>query len=73
MRRIWRISSFAHGSLRDSYERTLANAQRRFLSPGYFVGEKRERLYVVAGGIVWNLGRLGAHCVANDEDLAFAQ
>jgi len=52
MRRIWRISSFAHGSLRDSYERTLANAQQRFLSPGYFVGEKRERLYVVAGGIV---------------------
>jgi hypothetical protein len=36
----------------DSYERTLANAQQRFFSPGYFVGEKRERLYVVAGGIV---------------------
>jgi hypothetical protein len=52
MRRIWRISSLAHGSLRDSCERTLANARQRFFSPGYFVGEKRERLYVVAGGIV---------------------
>jgi hypothetical protein len=35
MRKIWRISGFAHGSLRDSY-----------------VGEKRERLYAVAGGLV---------------------
>jgi hypothetical protein len=52
MRRIWHISSVVDGSLRDSYERTLANVQQRFLSPGYFVGEKRERLYAVAGGIV---------------------
>jgi hypothetical protein len=52
MRKIWRVSSFTHGFLRDSYERTLANAQQRFLSPGSFVVEKRDRMYVVAGGIV---------------------